>query len=154
MKKEQILQVLDSAKKDIANMLENARLIKEGMPLQYHSIAKNPKECDFGKWFYSDGQKLSALSNNPMECIQNIDLLHNEFHKTYHEIVSIYENNKKSPGLLKKIFSKKELTQEEKQKLHDLTRELENSCQKLLAEITKMQRRIQATPQEKFEAIE
>jgi len=154
MKKEEVLEHLRLAKAAHIKWVQKAKLLINGLEIQKDAIPVDSTECNFGKWFYSDGQKLSALSNNPMECIQNIDLLHNEFHKTYHEIISIYENNKKSPGLLKKIFSKKELTQEEKQKLHDLTRELENSCQKLLAEITKMQRRIQATPQEKFEAIE
>ncbi len=134
-------------------MLENAQLVQSGAEPQFQSIPRNHKECTFGKWFYSDGQKLKALSNNPMECIQNIELLHSEFHRIYYDIIELYES-KNNSGLIGKLFSKKELSDEQKQRLHTLTEELQNVHEKLLAEINKMQRRIQATPQEKFDNLQ
>ena len=150
MDKENILKVVKDAQQDIDNMLENAKLIYEGVGLQFKSIPKNPKECRFGKWFYSDGQKLKILSNNPMECLQNIELLHEEFHKTYYDVIELYEKNKPKKGLLKIFSKKKELPKEE---LEQLLQRLEHSHEKLLGELVKMERRIQATPQEKFDML-
>jgi len=148
--KERVLDIIKHAKQDINNMLENAKLIKEGIDLQFQSIPKDPKECVFGKWFYTEGQQLKKLSNNPMECLQNIELLHNEFHQTYYDILELYKKSASKGGLLKMFSKKEEIPKEE---LETLLQRLQHSHEKLYAELEKMQRRIQATPLEKFEAL-
>lgn len=150
MDKEKILETIKHAKQDIDNMLENAKLISEGIGLQFESIPRSTKECRFGKWFFSEGQRLKTLSNNPMECLQNIELLHEEFHEVYFEIVDLYEKSTPKGGLFKMFSKKPELPKEE---LHTLLQRLEHSHEKLSIELLKMQRRIQATPQEKLDAL-
>ena len=151
MNKNNIIEIVQSAQKEINSMLENSKLIKDGLIPRYKSISKNPEECSFGQWFYGEGQKLKQFSNNPMECLQNIELLHNEFHKVYHEIHQLHESSKAKGGFFG-MFSKKE--EIPKEYLEQLFHELENSHQKLMAELVKMERRIQATPQEKFDSLQ
>ena len=150
MDKEKILRIVKNAQSDINHMLENVKLIHDGVGLQFKSIPKDPKECEFGKWFYTEGQKLKTLSNNPMECLQNIELLHQEFHKTYYEIIELFEKSQPKGGLLKMFSKKQELPKEE---MEQLLQKLEHSHEKLLGELVKMERRIQATPQEKFDML-
>ena len=150
MDKEKILEVITNAQKDINNMVENAKLLKDGIGMQFDSIPEDPKECEFGKWFYSDGQKLKTLSNNPMECLANISLLHENFHKSYYDIIKLYNEKMKKKGLFKMFSKKSELSPEELEKHLEI---LNDSHEKLLAELTKMERRIRATPQEKFDSI-
>ncbi len=155
MDKELILQTIKNAKNVHNNMFENINLLMDGLDLRFESCPKDPKECEFGQWFYGDGQKLQALSNNPMECMRNIELLHNEFHKLYHEIVEKFQKKSKKEGFFQKIFSKKEQSQtdQEQQEITSLYQQLQNAHAKLLAEFEKMQRRIQATSAEKFQNI-
>lgn len=151
MDKENILQTIAKAKNDINYSLENAKLIKEGMDIQSQTIPSSPQECTFGKWFYTEGKKLGKLSNNPMECLQNIELLHEEFHRIYSEIAKIYEEHNNKGGLLGIFTKKKEIPNE---KMDPLLEKLEDAHKRLLNELIKMERRIQATPQEKFNSIE
>ncbi len=150
MDKEKILKIVKDSQQDINHMLENVKLIYEGVGLQFKSVPEDPKECEFGRWFYDEGQKLKTLSNNPMECLQNIELLHEEFHKTYYDIIKLYEKSHPKEGLLNMSSKKQELP---KKQLKQLLQRLEHSHEKLLGELIKMERRIQATPQEKFDMI-
>ena len=151
MDKEKILKVVSDAIQNVTNMLENAKLIRDGIGLQFPSCKRDSKECSFGEWFYGEGQKLKKFSNNPMECLQNIELLHNELHVVYFTIIDLYEKSTEKKGGLFGMFAKKE--ELPKGKIEQLVNELENAQEKLLAELTKMYRRIQATPQEKFDQL-
>ena len=150
MDKDIILEIVSNTIENISKMAEKAKLIQDGISLHTSSCQRDPKECSFGKWFYTEGQKLKKFSNNPMECLQNIELLHNEFHIVFFEIVDIYEKTKKKNGLFGMFAKKVELP---KDKIEKLVNELENAKEKLLAELNRMYRRIQATPQEKFEQL-
>ena len=150
MDKNSVLELIEDAKKELDNSLENAQLINDEFAPQYPSIPESPKECPFGKWFYDEGQKLKAFSNNPMECLQNIELLHEEFHRIYAQIFQLYQEHQQKGGLRNIFSKKKELPKEE---LEKLLRPIEHSHKKLMQELVKMYRRIQATPQSKFDLL-
>ena len=149
MNKAEILEIIKQAKEEIDSMLEEAKMLSEGLDLPYEPIALDPKESAFGKWFYTQGQKLQSLSNNPMECLVNISLLLNDFYKSYHDIIAGY--SKGHTKILSKLFGKKDGASKEDLAQH--FKRLVHSHQKFKAELTKMERRIGATPQEKLSAL-
>ena len=150
MQKEKILQIVAHAQSDIKKMVENAKLMRDGIDLKQDAITTSAKECLFGKWFYGEGQKLKTLSNNPMECLQNITLLHEELHKEYAEILRLYNEYNRKNGFLNIFSKKRELPKEE---FDTLLQRVQKTYELLHTELVKMHRRIQATPQEKFETL-
>ena len=154
MKKEEILQHLIEAKKAHIQWLEKAKLLVNGIKIKEYSIPIDATECEFGKWFYSDAQKLSALSNNPLECMQSIELLHFELHTIYLKIFHIYFNDEEK-GFFSKIFSfkKKQITPTQQQQAMEHFYQMEKISHDLVAQIEKLHRRILAIPEEKLEKI-
>ncbi|WP_297432495.1 CZB domain-containing protein [Sulfurimonas sp.] len=79
MEKEEVLEHLRAAKAAHIKWIQKAKLLINGIDISEDTIPIDSTECKFGKWFYSDGQILNSLSNNPMECMQSIENLHFSF---------------------------------------------------------------------------
>ena len=59
----------------------NARALIEGVPLDKDQVPLNSTECEFGKWYYGDGQDLREVPG-----FRDIETLHDDLHGTYMEI--------------------------------------------------------------------
>ena len=153
MEKDHIIEHLRAAKTAHIKWVQKAKLLINGIEVEKDAIPVNSTECKFGKWFYSDGQVLNALSNNPMECMVSIEQLHFELHDIYMNIFHIYFS-KPSGGFLSKIFgSKKKVTPEEVKKAEEYFKDLEEVSKKLLDEINRLERRLLAVSEEKIREL-
>jgi len=151
MKKEEALKYLRDAKASHVKWVQRAKMLINGVNVEEDAIPVNSTECQFGVWFYNEGQKLNSLSNNPLECMKNIEKLHFELHDIYFHIFHIYFNNHKK-GFLAKLFGqKKDVTQAEISMAKDYYIRLESISAKLLDEINRLERRLIAIPEEKIE---
>jgi len=155
MKKEEVLAQLKIAKSAHTDWLYKAKSLvnlKEG---KENFAPVSSQECAFGKWFYEEGQKLSSLSNNPLECMKNIAQLHQTIHDIYFNIYSTYYPEETKKGLLSKIFTQKKQALSE----FDLDfvafefKKLEALSTELLDELSRLERRIVAVSDEKIEAL-
>jgi hypothetical protein len=84
--KEAIIVGIRKASDEYKIWLDQAELLVKG---NANYIVKKPMEhtdCEFGRWFYSDGQQLSSLSG-----FKEVESAHQAFHQTYE---SIYEGVK------------------------------------------------------------
>lgn len=153
MGKEIIVEHLRNAKAAHIKWVQKAKLLINGMEVKEDSIPVDSTECKFGKWFYSDGQVLNALSNNPLECMAKIERLHFSLHDVYMNIFKIYFNKPKS-GLFAKLFGKKKTINEyESNKALEYYTELEAISVELLDEINRLERRVIAIPEEKMKEL-
>jgi hypothetical protein len=153
MEKEQIVEHLRAAKSAHIKWVQKAKLLINGIEVEKDAIPVDSTECKFGKWFYSDGQVLSALSNNPMECMMSIEQLHSELHDVYMKIFLIYFS-KPSGGFLSKIFGKKnKITEQDAQEAQEHFKNLEEISKKLLDEINRLDRRVMAISEEKIKEL-
>ena len=100
MEKEEVLDHLRAAKAAHIKWVQKAKLLINGIDIEEDAIPIDSTECKFGKWFYSDGQILNSLSNNPMECMQSIESLDFALHDKYLQIFNIYFSQEK-----KQVFS-------------------------------------------------
>ena len=155
MKKEEILGHLRAAKAAHIKWVQKAKLLINGLDIDENAIPINSTECAFGKWFYSGGQVLNALSNNPLECMQQIETLHFSLHDIYLKIFAIYFSEEKKVGFFAKFFGikRKEPSGLEKEKAKQYYLEMEKVSQALLDEINRLERRLVAIPDEKIEAL-
>jgi len=155
MKKEDVLGHLRSAKSAHIKWVQKAKLLINGLDVKENAIPVDSTECNFGKWFYSDGQVLNALSNNPLECMQKIERLHFTLHDSYLSIFNIYFAQEKKTSFFGKLFGSKrrELSQTEIQLAHENYDKLEKISNELLDEINRLERRLIAVSDEKIESL-
>ncbi|MBU0633365.1 CZB domain-containing protein [bacterium] len=153
MDKAHTLAQLIVAKSSHVRWAQRAKLLIKGLDIQKDDIPIDSKECEFGKWFYGDGQKLSALSSRQEECISKIEQLHNDLHEKYLNIYNIYFGNHKQ-GVLSKFFK---IRQEVS--IHDITKakeyydKLEEISNELIAQINLLERLLFTTSNEKIKEI-
>ena len=152
MQKSEVLDHLRAAKTAHIKWVQRAKLLINGFEIEKEAIPVDSTECKFGQWFYSDAQKLNALSNNPLECMSQIEALHFKLHDTYLQIYKIYFNEEKQ-GFFSKLFKKKKISDLEHEKAEKLYEEMEEISKQLLDEINRLERRLIAVPEEKIAAL-
>jgi len=155
MTKQEVLTHLRSAKSAHIKWLQKAKLLINGIDIEEGSIPVDSTECNFGKWFYSDGQMLNALSNNPIECMQSIESLHFNLHDIYLKIFNVYFSAEKKSGFFAKLFgfNRKKISNAEHDMAENYYNEMEKISKVLVEEINKLERRLLAVSDEKIEAL-
>lgn len=142
MHKDEILDHLRQAKSAHIGWVQRAKFLIEGVSISENAIPVSQMDCRFGKWFYSDGQKLQYIRNNPVECMVEIEELHAELHNVYFNIYKIFYLQDKK-GFFTKIFGKKDnVTQEERELAREYYKEISQLSKELLKQLTMMERRI------------
>jgi hypothetical protein len=154
MDKEHALGHLRSAKTAHIKWVQRAKLLINGIDVKEDAIPVDSTECSFGKWFYSDGQILNALSNNPIECMSKIEQLHFQLHDIYMKIFNIYFNKPKG-GFFATLFGNKHksLSEMEVNVAKDYYDNIEEVSKELLDEINRLERRLLAVPEEKISSL-
>lgn len=142
MDKDKVLGQLRAAKAAHISWVQRAKMLIEGVSIDEKSIPVNSTECQFGKWFYSDGQSLNTLRNNPIECMSEIEDLHFKLHDIYLHIFKIYyETDKK--GFFAKLFGKqKKVTEEDRTNAKQYYDEMNAVSKELVGVLNLMERRI------------
>jgi len=155
MIKEEVLGHLRAAKSAHIKWVQKAKLLINGIDIEEDAIPVNSTECKFGEWFYSDGQILNALSNNPLECMQTIERLHFDLHDRYLNIFNIYFSENKKKGFFAKLFNlkRKKITEAEHVLAEGYYTEMEKISTELLDEINRLERRLISVSDEKIAAL-
>ncbi len=155
MNKDETLKSLELAEIEINRLVEKAKLFQGNVKADDKFLPIELRESKLGEWFYSDGQKLKALSNNPLECMSNIEQLHEDLHKRYEEMYTIYFGEEESGGLLSKIFKprQKVLTDSERKLIDEEYASMQKTATELSGEIARLVRRLVAVSEEKINSL-
>ncbi|WP_309496761.1 CZB domain-containing protein [Sulfurovum sp.] len=142
MNRDEILSQLRAAKAAHVSWVQRAKMLIEGFSINESSIPVNSTECEFGKWFYSEGQRLNDIRNNPISAMNEIEDLHFKLHDVYMNIFKIYYDTEKK-GFFSKMFGKKKKVSDEDtvlaKKFFD---EMEGVSKELVQALNTMERRI------------
>ena len=154
MEKEEVVNHLRAAKAAHIKWVQKAKLLINGLDIEESAIPIDSTECKFGKWFYSDGQLLDSLANNPAEAMSSIETLHFKLHDQYLQIFNIYFNKPKG-GFFSKIFGmkRKAVGELEAQVAKEHYESMENISKELLDEINRLERRLLAVSEEKISTL-
>ncbi len=153
MNREHVLEHLSIAKLAHIKWVEKAKLLIDGIDVKKDLIPVDSRECKFGKWFYSDGQLLNSLSNNPLESMEKIEQLHSRLHEVYKSIFNIYFNESKEGFFAKLFANKKEISEDDTNKAKQYYIDLERISKELLEEISRLERRLVAISEEKIQQL-
>lgn len=149
MDKEDTLLQLGAAKKAHIKWVNRAKSLIEGIPVEKDAIPVDSTECQFGGWFYGEGQKLNAFSN--MDCLGNIETLHFQLHDIYMKIFKLYFGEDRRSFFTKLFNKKKKISEQDREVAKDYFSQLDGVSKQLLAEIGKLERRMYAMTAESFE---
>ena len=154
MEKDEVLGHLRAAKAAHIKWVQKAKLLINGLDVEENAIPVDSTECKFGKWFYSDGQILNALTNNPPECMSNIESLHFNLHDVYMQIFNIYFNKQKGT-LFTRFFGlkRKNVSEVETKVAHEYYDKMEGISRDLLDEINRLERRLIAVSDDKIKNL-
>ena len=154
MEKEEVVSHLRTAKAAHIKWVQKAKLLINGLNIEESAIPIDSTECKFGKWFYSDGQLLNSLDNNPAEAMSSIENLHFKLHDVYLQIFNIYFNREKI-GFFSKIFGlkRKAVTDLEAREAKEQYEIMENISKELVDEINKLERRLIAVSEDKIRTL-
>jgi hypothetical protein len=143
------LQLLSDAKREHLKWVQRAKLLIEGLPIDQGAIPLTSTDCNFGQWFYGEGQKLNALGN--MSCLGDIEKAHFILHDEYMKIFKIYFADNDRSFFSKLFSSKKKVTEQEKELAKMHYAKLQTASEEVLDHIGKLERRLYAIPQSSFD---
>lgn len=155
MIKEDVLRHLRIAKTAHTKLLQKAKILIDKIDIDEPTLPINARESDFGKWFDDDGRKLRGLSNNPIECMENIESLHLSLHEMYFNIFNIYYGESQKKGFFSKMlgFDKIVISDEEEKLALDFYEKMQEFENELANEISRLERRLTALSSERIEAL-
>jgi lysine/ornithine N-monooxygenase len=110
MEKTEVIETLNKAIVSHKAWVINAQALIDGVPLDKEKVPVNATECEFGKWYYGDGQRLKNLPG-----FKDIETPHDKLHETYMEIFTLlYGEESKKPSFFSRIMGKAQKAAAEK----------------------------------------
>lgn len=152
MDREEILGQLKIGKAVHTGWLQKARQVIDGFTINETSTPVTSTECQFGLWFYTDGQRLNSLRNNSPQSMKNIEKLHYTLHETYQDIYDIYYGGK-SKGFFSSKFSKRKVKDKDIELAKSYYEKMKKTTDELIGEFTRMERRIAVINAQEIDSI-
>ncbi|MGD9969096.1 MAG: CZB domain-containing protein [Sulfuricurvum sp.] len=148
MNKEETLLQLQNAKKAHLTWVNRARSLIEGLPIEKEQVPVYNTDCQFGQWFYGEGQRLNRMPS--MDCLKEIETLHTELHEVYMKIFRIYFSDEDRSFLSKLFGTRKKVSQLHQEIAKDYYDKLRTISEKLINAIERLERRLVALNEQSF----
>ncbi len=147
MKKNEMLQAIESARETHKKQMDKIREIVKGKEVE-EPTALGKMECDCGQWFYSNKDIMIKILGHQL--FERLDKIHEQWHKDYSRVYDIYQKHqKKKTGLFSKmIYRNMNALESDKLKLY--YKELSQITDELFREADTALRRVAALPDSKF----
>jgi len=149
MKKDEIVHKIRLARLAHVKWVQRAKSLVNGIPIKEEDIPLTPDACQFGKWFYSDGQILLTIFNN--KTVKELEDLHNQLHEEYMNIFKIYFDLTNLNFFSKLLNQGKKISKEEIQKSKVHIRSLEEISEILIKKLNIMETKINMADEKIFE---
>lgn len=147
MKRKEILGQLRLAKSAHIQWRSYAQAITAGIAVENDHVPVLHTSCKFGKWYYGDGQRLSALSS-----YSGIDTPHEVLHQIYGEIYSLLFTKNRS-ALRRMLGLKAKVSRKKKERVDELMQNLLGVSGTLLEAINVLEKEIQDISDEELLAV-
>lgn len=149
MKKSDIVHKIRLARFAHVEWVQRAKSLVNGLPIKEEDVPLTASSCEFGKWFYVDGQILLAIFNETT--VKNLENLHNELHEVYMNIFKIYFNLSDLSFFQKLIKMGKKVSVEEQREAKKYLNALEKVSDELIKQLNIIETKINMAESELFE---
>jgi len=150
VKKQEVLKNIRTARRSHIMWVERAKALVNGLDIMAteDKIPLEVTQCEFGQWFYGEGQILLSLFTE--DAIEKLTKKHKELHNAYLKIFKLYFSPPKR-SLLKKIFNKKQtLSEEDEERIHIYLDDLEKISEELISYLNIIERKLNSLSEERF----
>lgn len=151
MEKSDVLRSIRSARRAHVIWVDRAKALVNGLEVKKEQIPLEVTECDFGKWFYCDGQILLSIFTE--EAVKKLDDKHKELHDIYMKIFKIYFSVKKRSLWAKLLKRKKKITANDEYNALVYLRNLEEISDELISYLNIMEKKLNSVDEERFKNL-
>jgi hypothetical protein len=149
MKKREIVLKIRKARFSHVQWVQKAKSLVNGFLVKEEDIPLTPDSCEFGRWFYSDGQVLLAIFNE--KTVKELEVLHNQLHDEYLTIFKIYFDLSNIGFFAKLLNQGKKVTEKEHQEALAHLNSLEKISDTLIKKLNIMETKINMADPVMFE---
>jgi hypothetical protein len=149
LKKQKVLENIRAARLAHVKWIDRARLLVSGGEISESEIPLESTSCDFGHWFYSDGQVLLAIFS--AASVKKLESKHKELHQTYMKIFKIYFDTSDQSFFSKLFNRRKEISEREKLMAHEELVYLEEVSDELIAYLNIFEKNLNKVNEKDFE---
>jgi len=151
MKKKKVLDNIRAARLAHVKWVDRARRLVDGGKITEHEIPVEATSCDFGHWFYSDGQVLLAIFS--AASVKKLEYKHKELHTTYMKIFKIYFDTS-DQSFFEKLFNKrKKISERDRMDAHEELAYLEGISEELIAYLNIFEKNLNSIEEKDFEKL-
>jgi hypothetical protein len=151
VEKSDVLRSIRSARRAHVIWVDRAKALVNGLVVRKEQIPLEVTECDFGKWFYCDGQILLSLFTE--EVVKKLDNKHKELHDIYMKIFKIYFPVEKRSLWAKLLKRKKKITANDEYNALVYLRSLEEISNELISYLNIMEKKLNSVDEERFKKL-
>ena len=137
MTKDEIFTQLRTAKTAHLQWLSDALALISGLATEHEHVPIAHTDCEFGKWYYGAGRKLSSLS-----AYRAIEAPHELLHRTYTQIFEILFAYDHRPLLSKLVLSSGRLNKKRRQEADALMQNLLSVSRTLLESMALLEQEV------------
>ena len=148
--KKEVLKSIRGARREHVKWVYKAKKLVNGLEISKDEIPLKVTDCEFGKWFYCDGQILLYIFKE--EAVEKLEAKHRELHDIYMNIFKIYFDTSNLSFLEKLLKRKKKriLAIEEQTAIKYLT-QLEEVSVELVSFLNIIEKKISSIDEKSFE---
>lgn len=149
--KEEVLKSIRSARRAHVKWVERAKALVNGLEVTKEQIPIDVTVCEFGKWFYCDGQILLAIFKE--KAVKKLEDKHKELHENYMKIFKIYFDTSNRTLLQKLLKRKKKISATEEQEAINVLSSLEKVSDELISFLNIIEKKINSIDSKQFDKI-
>jgi len=151
MKKQKVLDNIRAARLAHVKWVDRARKLVEGGKITEHEVPVESTSCDFGHWFYNDGQILLAIFS--VGSVKKLESKHKELHTVYRKIFKIYFDTSKQTFFEKLFHKRKKVSDKEMLIAHEELTYLEAISDDLIAYLNVFEKNLNSIEDKDFEKL-
>jgi hypothetical protein len=151
VEKSEVLTSIRAARRAHIIWVDSAKALVNGLDVKKEQIPIAVTECDFGKWFYCDGQILLSLFTE--HAVKKLDNKHKELHDTYMKIFKIYFSIQKRSLWAKILKRKKKITANDEYNALVYLADLEKTSDELISYLNIIEKKLNTISEETFRTL-
>jgi len=151
MEKSEVLASIRGARRAHILWVDRAKALVHGLEIKKEQIPISVTECDFGKWFYCDGQILLSLFTE--RAVKKLDNKHKELHDIYMKIFKIYFPVVKYSLFAKLLKRKKRISANDEYNALLYVGDLEKVSDELISYLNIIEKKLNTISEEKFRTL-
>ncbi len=148
MDKLDVLRNIRAARRSHVKWVQRAKSLVNGLAVTKEQIHLEVTMCDFGRWFYCDGQILLSIFTE--EAVKSVEEKHKELHDIYMKIFKIYFSTVDQSFFAKLFKYKRKVSLSERDIALKELEKLEIVSSELISYLNIIEKKLNAIDEETF----